>query len=143
MSFASSNLAFLFFVGIVTLAYIATRKLFSHDPREPPLAPQSIPIIGHLIGLSRSKFNYYMVQKQYKVLAFPPIEAKFASKDASLWGFNVAEFNPYRFLPEEKQNRLRDVCFRAFGGGKTLCPGRHFATNEILAVVAVFVSRLE
>lgn len=64
-------------------------------------------------------------------------------QDANLWGKDVTEFNPRRFLPEEKQNRPRDVCFRAFGGGKTLCPGRHFATNEILAVVAVFISRLD
>jgi cytochrome P450 len=35
------------------------------------------------------------------------------------------------------------VCFRVFGGGKTLCPGRHFATNEVLAVVAMFIVRLD
>lgn len=64
-------------------------------------------------------------------------------QDSSLWGTDVAEFNPRRFLPEEKQNRPRDACFRAFGGGKTLCPGRHFATNEVLAVVAVFIARLD
>ncbi|KAI1206943.1 cytochrome P450 [Annulohypoxylon truncatum] len=64
-------------------------------------------------------------------------------QDANIWGANVKDFNPRRFLPEEKQNRPRDTCFRAFGGGKTLCPGRHFATNEILAVVAVFIARLD
>jgi len=32
---------------------------------------------------------------------------------------------------------------RSFGGGKHLCPGRFFATNEILAVVALFISRYE
>lgn len=64
-------------------------------------------------------------------------------QDSGLWGADVAEFNPRRFLPEEKQNRPRDVCFRTFGGGKTLCPGRHFATNEVLAVVAVFIARLD
>ncbi|CAJ2505407.1 Uu.00g128010.m01.CDS01 [Anthostomella pinea] len=56
---------------------------------------------------------------------------------------NIEDFEPRRFLPEEKQNRPRDVCFRAFGGGKTLCPGRHFATNEVLAVVAVFIVRFD
>lgn len=64
-------------------------------------------------------------------------------QDASLWGSNVADFHPRRFLAEEKHNRPRDACFRAFGGGKTLCPGRHFATNEIVAAVAVFVARLD
>ncbi|KAK0701165.1 cytochrome P450 [Apiosordaria backusii] len=63
--------------------------------------------------------------------------------DASLWGDNVNDFVPERFLPENKPSRPKESCFRTFGGGKTLCPGRHFATNEILAVVAVFVSRME
>lgn len=63
--------------------------------------------------------------------------------DEAVWGPTVNDFNPRRFLPEEKANRPKDVCFRAFGGGKTLCPGRHFATNEVLAVVAVFLSRFD
>ena len=50
----------LLFVGVVTIAYVVARKRFSHDPREPPLAPQSIPIIGHMVGLARSKFNYHV-----------------------------------------------------------------------------------
>lgn len=61
--------------------------------------------------------------------------------DESLWG--STEYNPRRFLEIEKKIRPRDVCFRAFGGGKTLCPGRHFATNEILAVVALWIARFD
>ncbi|EFZ03033.1 cytochrome P450 [Metarhizium robertsii] len=64
-------------------------------------------------------------------------------QDARLWGPHVSDFNPRRFLSEERQNRPRDVCFRAFGGGKTLCPGRHFATNEVLATVATLIARLD
>ena len=33
------------------------------------------------------------------------------------------------------------AAFRAFGGGTTLCPGRHFAATETLAVVTMFVMR--
>lgn len=64
-------------------------------------------------------------------------------QDARLWGESVDEFDPRRFLAEEKGSRPSDFCFRAFGGGKTLCPGRHFATNEVLAVVALFISQFE
>ncbi|CAI6292762.1 unnamed protein product [Periconia digitata] len=64
-------------------------------------------------------------------------------QDTDLWSADVTQFNPRRFLPEEKKNRPSEACFRAFGGGKTLCPGRHFATNEILAVVAVFIARFD
>ncbi|KAH7303534.1 putative cytochrome P450 [Stachybotrys elegans] len=67
--------------------------------------------------------------------------ARVIHTDASCWG--NTDFNPSRFLPEEKKSRPGDICFRAFGGGKTLCPGRHFATNEILAVVALFIARFD
>lgn len=30
------------------------------DPREPPFVAAGIPYIGHVIGLMRSKFNYYV-----------------------------------------------------------------------------------
>ncbi|KAK4169789.1 25-hydroxycholesterol 7-alpha-hydroxylase [Cladorrhinum sp. PSN259] len=63
--------------------------------------------------------------------------------DPSVWGSNCHEFDPRRFLAEEKGNRPRAVAFRAFGGGKTLCPGRHFVTNEILTVAALFAARFD
>ncbi|OTA92911.1 hypothetical protein M434DRAFT_21668 [Hypoxylon sp. CO27-5] len=85
----------------------------------------------------------YLDQLLLKRGAMLQMPSRIIHQDAELWGSNVAEFNPRRFLAEEKQNRPRDVCFRAFGGGKTLCPGRHFATNEILAVVALFIIRLD
>lgn len=47
-------------LGALAVTYLLSSKMFSHDSREPPLAPQSIPIIGHLVGLSKSKFNYYV-----------------------------------------------------------------------------------
>lgn len=85
----------------------------------------------------------YLDQWLLKKGAMLQMPSRIIHQDPSLWGTNVGDFNPRRFLPEEKNNRPRDVCFRAFGGGKTLCPGRHFATNEILAVVAVFIARLD
>ncbi|KAL7620712.1 hypothetical protein AAE478_009709 [Parahypoxylon ruwenzoriense] len=59
-SVSSDPTLLLIFVGVVTLTYFATRKIFGHDPREPPLAPQAIPVLGHMVGLSPSKFNYYV-----------------------------------------------------------------------------------
>lgn len=85
----------------------------------------------------------YLDQWLLKKGAMLQMPSRIIHQDPDLWGANVTEFNPRRFLLEEKRNRPRDVCFRAFGSGKTLCPGRHFATNEILAVVAVFIARLD
>jgi hypothetical protein len=31
-----------------------------HDDKEPPIAPTSIPFIGHLIGLTKKKSRYYV-----------------------------------------------------------------------------------
>ncbi|KAI0904996.1 cytochrome P450 [Ustulina deusta] len=65
--------------------------------------------------------------------------------DQSIWGDNAEDFNPSRFLERKqqlgntKQNQIHPAAFRAFGGGKTLCPGRHFAMNEILSFVSLVV----
>ncbi|KAI1310637.1 cytochrome P450 [Xylaria venustula] len=65
--------------------------------------------------------------------------------DQSIWGDNVEDFDPSRFLERKqqsgntKQNQIHPAAFRAFGGGKTLCPGRHFAMNEILCFVSLVI----
>lgn len=66
-------------------------------------------------------------------------------KDPSIWGTDVDEFNPRRFMKdvEPAKKRPAAAAFRAFGGGTTLCPGRHFAMNEVLAVTSVFVLRYD
>ena len=58
--------------------------------------------------------------------------------DSAVWGPDVHEFQPRRFL-----NRQKPGSFRGFGGGVTLCPGRHFATNEILVMVSLMVLRYD
>jgi len=64
--------------------------------------------------------------------------------DRSIWGADAADFDPSRFLePPQQQQARHPAAFRAFGGGRTLCPGRHFATNEILAFVAMIVLRFD
>ncbi|KAL2015754.1 hypothetical protein VTK56DRAFT_4864 [Thermocarpiscus australiensis] len=89
--------------------------------------------------------------------------------DPRIWGPDAASFNPLRFhgssststkgTETEKDrsstssrrshnsinnnNNTHPAAFRAFGGGKTLCPGRHFATAEIQALVALLVTRFD
>jgi cytochrome P450 len=60
--------------------------------------------------------------------------------DASIWGPDAHIFNHERFLKiEAKENTVHPAAFRAFGGGKTLCPGRHFAMSEIVVFVGMVV----
>lgn len=65
------------------------------------------------------------------------------------WGPDAASFDAKRFLtPEQKgdmsaKSRMNDreqkKAYIPFGGGKHLCPGRHFAFAEILGAVAILV----
>lgn len=92
--------------------------------------------------------------------------------DVAVWGPSAREFDPRRFVkPEakgskeatdevlggvgggggvrvvsrapEKPTKLHPAAFRAFGGGSTLCPGRFFATTEIVSVAAMFLLRFD
>ena len=60
---------------------------------------------------------------------------------SSAWGEDVDVFNHKRFVKETGRKRHNPVAFRAFGGGVTLCPGRHFASTEILAFASVILLR--
>ncbi|KAK8120166.1 cytochrome P450 [Apiospora kogelbergensis] len=65
--------------------------------------------------------------------------------DASLWGDNVTGFHPKRFLQPNNNEKTaaKQNGFRAFGGGKTLCPGRYFAMNQIQAFVIMVVLQFD
>jgi cytochrome P450 len=45
--------------------------------------------------------------------------------------------------PKSKEAQQRMLALRPFGGGRTLCSGRHFATNEILGGLAAILMRLD
>ena len=42
-----------------------------------------------------------------------------------------------------QMRQFKKGSFRAFGGGATLCPGRHFATNELISATAIFIERFD
>lgn len=71
--------------------------------------------------------------------------------DQEIWGADALDFNYKRFTKDRQETartnygvrRPSPAAFRAFGGGHTLCPGRHFATTGIMAAVILFVMRYE
>lgn len=73
--------------------------------------------------------------------------AHIVHSDPTIWGPTVAEFDPFRFCRKETRRkgnkRQHPEAFRPFGGGKNLCPGRHFATTEILSLAVMMIMRYD
>ena len=78
--------------------------------------------------------------KKGRTLLMP---ARVLHTDAAVWGPDVDEFNAKRFIREANTRQADPSAFRGFGGGSTLCPGRHFSTTEILSIVIMFVMRYD
>lgn len=74
------------------------------------------------------------------------IPATVQHTDPTTWGDDAGEFDHLRFSRKPGAagyKRVNRVAFRAFGGGHILCPGRHFASNEILAFSALVVLQFD
>lgn len=78
--------------------------------------------------------------------------AKQLGRDSSAWGTSADEFDERRFLNciatsesprNDKKNIRRTGSFMVFGVTPVICPGRHFATNETLALVAMMALRYD
>lgn len=73
------------------------------------------------------------------------IPATVQHSDVTAWGNNAGKFDHMRFARKpgtgwKKPNR---VAFRAFGGGHILCPGRHFASTEIMVFAALLALQFD
>ena len=69
-------------------------------------------------------------------------------RDRQVWG--DTSFQPRRFLKQDDKERAPNVAsttaaasYRPWGGGSTICPGRHFATSEIMGLTALFLWRFD
>lgn len=83
----------------------------------------------------------YQLRKGSMLMIPTPVQ----HTDTSAWGDDAREFDYMRFTrkPAPGRKRPNRVAFRAFGGGHVLCPGRHFATTEIMALVALLVVQFD
>lgn len=73
------------------------------------------------------------------------IPATVQHSEVAAWGDDVGVFDYMRFArkPGSGRKRPNRVAFRAFGGGHILCPGRHFASTEIMAFAALLVLQFD
>ncbi|EAU39081.1 conserved hypothetical protein [Aspergillus terreus NIH2624] len=59
-------------------------------------------------------------------------------RNPDAWGSTAGDFEPRRFIKTDKTPR-RTGGFMTFGVSPVLCPGRHFASSEILGMAAMMV----
>lgn len=65
--------------------------------------------------------------------------------EASIFGSDVRTFRPERFLTKKTESgeRLRLEHFRPFGGGSTICSGRHFSKRTVAIFVTLLLRRYD
>ncbi|KAK6510658.1 hypothetical protein TWF506_009760 [Arthrobotrys conoides] len=99
------------------------------------------------IVLEDTEIDGYIYKKGGMIQGLSPL----VQMEEEYWGKDVNEFKPERWLPYPGEDstvatkRIRELQskLRPFGGGTTVCPGRHFAVQEIQAMVAVLVTAFE
>ena len=86
--------------------------------------------------------NTYLLKKGMVV----QIPMAVLHKSYSAWGEDTSSFRPSRFLKDNDGVDLTKgdfkpnlAAYRPFGGGTHLCPGRHLATSETMALTAYMV----
>ena len=103
----------------------------------------------HALGAgSRFVREDVMLDNQYLLKKGMVVQMPMAvmHSDPLAWGADVNEFQPRRFL--KRPDRLKEfkpnlTAYRPFGGGASLCPGRHFVTLEAMGLAACLVLRYD
>lgn len=76
--------------------------------------------------------------KKGRILIMPSQNMNYES---SIWGDDSEKFDPSRFKKEALKQR--PTSFMSFGASPSLCPGRHFASGEILGMAAMMILRFD
>ena len=66
--------------------------------------------------------------------------------DPAFWGNDAHSFNARRFLKQDSSGqgiKASGAAYRPFGGGTSMCPGRHFVTLETMALIAYLVVQFD
>ena len=80
--------------------------------------------------------------KAGSVLQMP---SQLINRDSSTWGEKAEKFDPSRFIIANGQAKehQRATGLLSFGASPNICPGRHFATGEILALIGMMLLRYD
>ncbi|KAF1994747.1 cytochrome P450 [Amniculicola lignicola CBS 123094] len=86
---------------------------------------------------SDTQINQYVLRAGRRLL----IPYRQLHLNTAVFGDNAAEFDINRFLDDPKL--AKNPSYRPFGGGKSYCPGRFLAKQELLQVLAYLLTRFE
>lgn len=85
--------------------------------------------------------NDQWLLKEGSILQMP---APTINRQPVAWGEATSDFNPRRFMKDTSQRDVkRATAFMSFGASPNICPGRHFASGEILALAAMMILRYD
>jgi cytochrome P450 len=121
---------------------IAGYPLLSSLIRE-TLRVQSTNATGRVILKDTLLEDQYLLKRDSILL----ISSAELHSDASVWGPSSKDFNPRRFIMQQKPTsgvvKPPASTYRAFGNGAWVCPGRYLAVNEIMIVLVIIVLRYD
>lgn len=63
-------------------------------------------------------------------------------EDTTIWGSNAHQTDFHRFVRQGRR-RHSALAFGSFGSASSICPGRQFATTQILAIAALMIMRYD
>lgn len=83
-------------------------------------------------------------QYLFKAGAMIQMPAQSINRESSTWGSTSHQFDPSRFSVKGHSSENKRVKgYMSFGTSPNICPGRHFASGEILAMVAMLLLRYD
>ncbi|KAL1845873.1 hypothetical protein Daus18300_014419 [Diaporthe australafricana] len=125
----------------VDLAYIkASCPVFLSTFKE-TLRFRSINVAARIVINDTLIGEQYLLKKDSVVLIPGTVQHHLKS----VYGDDAEQFNHRRFVRESagKPKRFNPLAFRVFGGGSVVCPGRYFATTEILALAGMIALQFD
>ncbi|KAG8936860.1 hypothetical protein FRC02_010722 [Tulasnella sp. 418] len=123
--------------GVPNVEYLSKQCPLYNSVWAEVLRLVSSTISVRLVDVDTPGVGGYTLRKGAKV--FCP--ARLSQMSPAFWGPDVAQFKPTRFM--ERPQDATSAKMRPFGGGPTLCPGRHFASIEVKAFVAGALLRFD
>ncbi|KAI1742991.1 cytochrome P450 [Xylaria scruposa] len=129
-------------VCVIDLAFVKTSCPILLSAFKEVLRFHGMGMSTRIIGEDQMLEDQYLLKKGSILL----IPATVQHSLRSVWGEDVDRFSYKRFLSDDTSKKIASrnlIAFRGFGGGSSLCPGRHFAATEILTFASLMLLQFD